>query len=138
MKKVYILDACALIAALRGEQGADVAARLLELSSKGEIALRINKVNLLEVYYDTIKQAGLYRADEVFNTIRESTIEIIHEISDRVLREAGRLKASYRLSLADAIALAEAAVQEGILVTSDHHELDVIEQNEPIKLLWIR
>jgi predicted nucleic acid-binding protein len=55
------------------------------------------------------------------------------------LIEAGRLKTTYKISLADAIALAEASVSGGILVTADHHEMDKIEQAEPnIKFRWIR
>ena len=70
--------------------------------------------------------------------IKKSPVEIIHEISDPVFKTAGRIKTSYRVSLADAIALAEAAVRMGTLVTSDHHEFDIVEQNEPIGFFWIR
>jgi predicted nucleic acid-binding protein len=59
-------------------------------------------------------------------------------LSDAVFAVAGRLKASYRISLADAVALAEASVSGGALLTSDHHEFDAIEQKENIRFLWIR
>ena len=52
--------------------------------------------------------------------------------------EAGRLKATYRISLADSIALAEASVSGGILLTADHHELELVEKNENIVFHWIR
>jgi len=42
VKKVYVLDACALIAALREEQGVDIVASLLKRSSQGEIVLCIH------------------------------------------------------------------------------------------------
>ena len=52
--------------------------------------------------------------------------------------EAGRLKATYKISLADSVALAEAFVSGGTLLTADHHELDVIEKHEKIQFQWIR
>ncbi|MDR0459858.1 MAG: hypothetical protein LBH62_00220 [Nitrososphaerota archaeon] len=60
------------------------------------------------------------------------------ELTDIVFNEAGRFKASYRISLADSIALAETTVFGGELLTADHHEFDVIEKQEEIKFHWIR
>jgi predicted nucleic acid-binding protein len=60
------------------------------------------------------------------------------KISDEIFLEAGRLKASYKISLADSIVLAEALVTNAKLLTADHHEFDVIEENEEILFLWIR
>jgi hypothetical protein len=52
--------------------------------------------------------------------------------------EAGRLKSSYKISLADSIALAEASISNGMLITADHHEFDTIEMNERLLFFWIR
>jgi predicted nucleic acid-binding protein len=61
------------------------------------------------------------------------------DLSQKSLVEAGRIKTAYKLSLADAIALAEASVSGGAFLTADHHEMDKVEQCEPnIKFLWIR
>ena len=54
------------------------------------------------------------------------------------ITEAGRLKATYKISLADSFALAQTKISNGVLLTSDHPEFDVIENKEPIKFLWIR
>jgi predicted nucleic acid-binding protein len=64
--------------------------------------------------------------------------EIFRQIADGNLFEAGRLKAGYKISIADSIALATAFIYESELVTCDHHELDVIESKENIKFFWIR
>ena len=48
------------------------------------------------------------------------------------------LKATYKVSLADSIALAEAVISNGLLMTSGHHEFDAIESAEDIKFYWIR
>jgi len=134
----YVLDACAVLAVLSNEPGADVVEDVYEKANLGEAILTINKVNLLEVYYDLFRAYGKERADEINNEIRRLPIQIFHEISDEVFAEAGRLKASYRISLADSIALAQASVVDGELITADHHEFDQLEGSENIRFLWIR
>ncbi|MCL2387704.1 MAG: type II toxin-antitoxin system VapC family toxin [Defluviitaleaceae bacterium] len=131
----HVLDACALIALLSHENGADKVAAIYE-DSRNKIIM--NAVNLLEVYYDFYRTHGKATADEMVAHIEASAITIITQIDKAILSEAGRLKASYKISLADAFAVAQAKVTNGILITSDHHELDTIEVNEPIKFLWIR
>ena len=39
---------------------------------------------------------------------------------------------------ADSFALAQALVLDGLLLTADHHEFDVIEDKENIKFVWVR
>jgi len=81
---------------------------------------------------------GKVKADKTLLMIKKLPITIQSNLSDEAFNEAGRLKASYRISLADAIALAETSVTEGELLTADHHEFDVIEKQEKIKFHWIR
>ena len=50
--KSYVLDACAVIAFILDEEGADKVENLLSLSSSGKCALYLNKINLLEIYYN--------------------------------------------------------------------------------------
>jgi len=134
----YVLDACAMLAVLADEPGADVVEDIYEKATSGEVVLAMNKLNLLEVYYDLIRAYGKDRADEILNEIRRLPIHIYHEITDDVFREAGRIKAFYKISLADSIALAQAMVLDGKLLTSDHHEFNVIERKEPVRIHWIR
>ena len=70
--------------------------------------------------------------------VEANPIEVMDTISEEVLKEAGRLKASYKMSVADSMAVAEASVSSGILVTSDHHELKAVEASENIKIHWFR
>lgn len=50
----------------------------------------------------------------------------------------GKCKASYRISFADSFALAQAKVSSSVLLTSDHHEFDIIESKEDIDFAWVR
>ena len=59
----YVVDACALIAYLRGETGGD---KLRALLKKEDNKFLMHSVNLGEVYYDTLRIKGLVAATELF------------------------------------------------------------------------
>ena len=134
----YILDACALIALLNEESGAEVVEEILIAAQSGKVSVTINKLNLLEVYYDLYRKYGVDIADDLLDIPHELGILVQAELTEDVFKEAGRLKATYRISIADSVALAEASASGGALLTSDHHEFDLIEKSEKITIQWIR
>jgi len=138
MRIQYVLDACALIAFLRHEDGADVVENTLFEAANGTADIRMNKLNLLEVYYGDYRAHGKEAANSMLDAVTRLPITVISELTDSVFEEAGRLKATYRMSLADAVVLAEASICDGVVLTADHHELDSVEQNEKIAFKWIR
>ena len=134
----YILDACALLAAYKQEDGFSVVADLYEDAVNGDTMLSMNMINLFEVYYGLIYEFGIEFANERLREVTESIVEIT-DLTIPKLIEAGRLKTTYQISLADAIAIAEAIISKGTLITADHHEMDRVEQSEQnIQFLWIR
>jgi len=138
MKSIYILDACALIAYINGEQGEDVVFNCLQGLSEGSVLLLIHKINLLEVYYNLYRDHGKILADEMFIDVITSGISIIDTITDVVFTTAGRLKVSYKISLGDAVLLAQAIACSAAVLTCDHHEFDPVALIEPIVFKWIR
>ena len=54
----YVIDACAMIAYFRNEQGSDRVEELLRLAQNGSVDLRIHALNLMEIYYDTYRLPG--------------------------------------------------------------------------------
>ena len=134
----YILDACALIAVLNKEDGAEVVRDLIDRANDNSVSISMNVVNLLEVYYGIRRELGQELADKVLSSVRSNSIEIIETITEDIFIEAGRLKSTYRISLADSLALAEASLSGAMLITSDHHEFDVIEEAENINFNWFR
>jgi predicted nucleic acid-binding protein len=135
----YVLDACAVIALLNGESGAENVAGLYEKADNNEAELIMSKVNLLEVYYGYLKVDGETFAERQLTLIGSSRIRVIDVISDDIMRQVGKIKNIHRkISLADAFAVSQAILLDGILVTSDHHELDVVDQAGTAKFLWIR
>jgi len=134
----YVLDACALMAALYGEKGANVVKAAFDKADEGTAKIIMHKANLLEVYYDLLRNLGKEKANVILSEIKKRPIEIIAEISDEFFETAGRLKGTYKISFADSFALAQAAVCDGALLTSDHHEFDAIECKEDIIFAWVR
>ena len=138
MNEVFILDACALIALINEEEGAEIVKDVLKRAQTGKATVIMNKLNLLEVYYDAYRSYGKEAAEKLIMNINRPPIVIQAELSDAVFKEAGRLKASYKISIADSVALGETIVSGGQLLTSDHHEFDAIEKSEDIRFHWIR
>ncbi len=137
MSKIFVLDACALVALLNREDGAEKVVAAYKKAESGEAQIIMNRVNLLEVYYGFYRDKGEEYADKVMNSVEQSIVSI-SEFNKEIFPIAGRLKASYKISLADSIALAQALATGGELMTSDHHEFDVIEGKEPINFHWLR
>jgi len=138
METKYVLDSCALLAYVYKETGADVVKSIFNQADKNDVMLYMNKLNLFESYYDIRRSEGTQQAEDFYSMILMSSIQIIDGISDFVFREAGRIKTSYKISLADSIALGQTSILKASILTSDHHEFDVIEKNEEIKFAWIR
>ena len=138
MKKTHVFDACALIAYISNEKGADVVDNLLEKAVNDEITILMHKVNFLEVYYYILKKYNEKAAFELLENTEISPIKLNTEISNDILITAGRLKSLYKISLADSIGLAETIINNGYFVTADHHEIDIVEEKENLNIIWIR
>jgi len=137
-RKHYVLDACAVIAFLAGEEGADKVKDLLDAAAESMAVIHVHRINLLEVYYDTYKAVGPEQTDTIYKKILDLPISVEDVLDDTLLYKAGELKAMNRISLADAVALALANRLSATLVTSDHHEFDAIEVAGHISFAWIR
>jgi PIN domain nuclease of toxin-antitoxin system len=132
------LDACALLAVLAMEKGAENIRNLFQKTVDHQALLMMNKFNFLEVYYKIYKTYGKIEADNLFKTIEQMPIKINDTLTNEIFKEAGRLKSKYKLSLADSIAVDESIISKGSLVTADHHEIEPIEVAEKINVTWFR
>ncbi|GHU76147.1 hypothetical protein FACS189461_3370 [Spirochaetia bacterium] len=136
--KLYILDACALLAVLAMEKGADTIRNLFQDAVDQRAVLIMNKLNFLEVYYKIYRAYGKTEADKLFIIMEQMPITINDRLTTETFKEAGRLKSKYKLSIADSIAVAESIINKGSLVTADHHEIGPIETAEKINVTWFR
>jgi predicted nucleic acid-binding protein len=133
-----VLDAGAVVALFNNEEGADIVDALFVAASNGSCNLVMNKFNLLEVYYGYLRDDGLDFAEKQLSNITESRIRISDTLTDDLMRKAGNMKANYKMSLADSVLLAQALVDKGTVVTTDHHELDAVDKDGSVKILWVR
>ena len=76
MSKIFVLDACALVALLKDESGADSVAAVYKKAENGEAAVIINRVNLLEVYYGFYHENGKEYAEKIISGVANSIISI--------------------------------------------------------------
>ena len=138
MMPKYVLDACALLAFIYKESGCDIVKSALIQADNGNSEVYMNKLNLLEVYYNIVRTDGVQQADNFYAVVLKLPIIIINGLTDEVFRKAGYIKTQYKMSLADSVALGEASILDASILTSDHHEFDTIESQETIRFLWIR
>ncbi|MBM2848853.1 MAG: PilT protein domain protein [Anaerolineales bacterium] len=124
----FVLDACALIAFFNDEQGADRVDQLITQAEAGEAQLYVASVNLYEVYYDALRRGAAEKAEELLNDLYALPITVIETIDKALMRRAGYFKTTYRVSVADSIALGLAQLLGAHLVSTDQHEFDTLEQ----------
>ncbi|MBT3271341.1 PIN domain-containing protein [Candidatus Poribacteria bacterium] len=135
-----VLDACAMIAYLRGEPGWDTVAGML---ADPDTQTYAHAVNLCEVYYDTLRVHGLRdparsTAEDAIRDLERVGVVTRSDMDGTFWRNVGVLKATYRVSIADAFAIALTARLGATLVSSDHHELDRLDAAGVCPLLFIR
>ena len=138
MNDIFILDACALIALLAGEEGAEKVRDIIQDAIDKNVTVKMNQINLLEVYYHLLNSFDQKTANKALGKIHEFPIEIISELSPDVFKEAGRIKSKYKIPLGDSIAIAECIIKNGFLVTSDHTDFEKLNNTENIKIFWFR
>jgi len=118
---IFVLDACAMIAWLRNEPGADaVDGAIRDVNS----TCFAHGINLCEVFYDALRRTDESRAQSVLKDLAAVGVVTRNDFDETFWQEAGRIKAAHRVSLADCCAIALTKRVGGILLTSDHHEFD--------------
>lgn len=138
MKETFVLDACSLIAFFGDEDGDDKVEDILRRARRDDCVVYMNKLNILEIYYGLFREDGKEKAEETLSRILALPVIVIDRLEDDAFKEAGRLKATYKISLADSIALAEAKTRGAQFLTADHHELDPVDKEKEVVFHWIR
>ena len=111
---VYLLDTSAWFSFMEDEEGAEEVERILK---KAHVLLPF--IVLLEVYYISLWEKGEDIADKRYALLMSLGAETLWDVDEPTLLTAGRFKALYRLSLADALIAALAKRKGAILVHKD-------------------
>ncbi len=131
-----ILDACAVIAFFRDEEGADIVEGYL-LDNQYDCMIHV--VNLCEVYYDFYRGDGESAAIAVLDDLKWAKVTFRPDLSTEFWQQVGKYKATIaRISLADCFALALAQQEKGVLVTSDRKEFQPVTSLNICPIKFIR
>jgi predicted nucleic acid-binding protein len=110
----YVLDTSALLTLIDDEPGAERVEHVL----RSEIVL-IPWMCSLEVVYITQQERGVAEAERRYALLKALPVTHLWELEEALLLTAARLKATYRLSLADTIIAACAIRERAILLHKD-------------------
>ncbi len=129
-----VLDACALLAYLRGEDGAQQVADLLVNQT-----CCVHPANLCEVFYGYSRERGESAGYEALETLQGLGLMLFEETDLDFWMQAGIHKVRLgRISLADCLCLTLAQRLDAELITSDHHEFDQVAQQNLCRVRFIR
>jgi uncharacterized protein len=113
-KKRFVLDTSAMIALIEAETGAE---RVRDVVQQEHTFIPF--VVVLELRYITLRERGQVEADMRYALLKQIGVEITWQIDEATLLLAARFKATYRLSLGDAMIAAYAKMRDAVLLHKD-------------------
>lgn len=114
----FVLDTSALLALRGDEAGADEVEKILRRAEKGECEVYLSFMTLMELCYRLWQDKGEQSAKEILAETRALPIQEIEEEKDLLIK-ASRVKATFRLSVADSWIIATAWQKKAKLVHKD-------------------
>ena len=131
-----VLDSWALLAFYKGEPAGEAVEKLIEAAAVSGRPLLLSAVNWAEVYFTMERAGGRAVAEETAAEIAILPIEVVGVGDDlRLAQTAARLKARFKLSLADAFGAALAMERKAGFATGDP-EFKALEKE--IAIRWLR
>jgi predicted nucleic acid-binding protein len=129
-----VVDAWALLAWLRDEQpAAEDVRRTLQAAERGDVRLFMSWINAGEVYYMLARKHDSATAEEFLTRLPSLPIQLVLPAEEDFVA-AAKLKATYRLSYADAFAAALAMKESAAVITGDP---EMRELRTVLTLEWI-
>jgi predicted nucleic acid-binding protein len=116
--EAYVLDSYALLAHFENEAGGEKVTSLLRAAEAGQTKLFLCVINLGEIYYNTVRERGREKAEEVKFITGQLPIALVNADLDLSI-EAATLKAAHPLAYSDCFAAALAVRQSAKVVTGD-------------------
>lgn len=132
----HVVDASAVIAYFKGEEGHERVASLLQDERN---VLVIHAVTLCEVYYNYLKYDGPVQANDAWDRASK-LLRIVENIAEGFVKRVGRWKVQTtpNLGLGDSFLAACAEEHAAILVTADRKDFGPIQQAGLIQIEFIR
>ncbi len=136
MSDLYVLDTSAIFAFTDQEAGVDEVERLLNAAHAEKCQIEVCSISLMELYYVTLREAGEDEAARLIALVKSWPVAWVYP-NERTLLQAGRLKASHRLSIADALVAAVAKLHQATLVHKDP-EFEALAQEVALRELTLK
>lgn len=130
-----VVDSFAFLAYYRDETGADEVLKMIHDAVDGKVKLYATTCNLGEVYYMSWRKHSKTHADKVWEELMQLPL-IIVEPDIQMTFEAATLKATGKLSYADAHAAALTLHLKATLVTGDK-EFESLKKIKGFKVKYI-
>jgi len=116
--EALLLDTSAIMSFIEDEPGADQVQIALFDADAGNLSLYGCFVTLTEIEYITRQEQGEAVAEQRVRDVRELPIRWVHS-DDALCSAAAKLKASHRISFADAFVAAAAQRFDAVLIHKD-------------------
>jgi len=132
---MVVLDACAIIAYLRDEDGADEVESAL---IAGDCI--VHALNLYEVYKDCLqRKENRETAEQLLAEVASVGVVARDDMDEPLWKEAATIKTDFRdIAIPDCFALALAARVKAPLLSSDHGELDPVHVSGKYQIRFFR
>ena len=127
------LDSWAVLAWIRGEPSGPRVREIIERGERDGSPVWMSWINAGEVYYMLVRKNGRFVADEFFTRLPSLPIRLVLP-DEAAVMEAAKLKATRRISYADAFAAALAMREKAVLVTGDP---EMRELTDILKVEWL-
>ena len=114
-ERLFLLDTSALLTWLEGEEGTERVRELLQGADEVLVPWPV----LMEAYYTTARIRAHDVALRRYAAVKRLPVTFLEQIEEPVLLTAARIKADYRVSIADAMIAAYAQRWHAVLVHKD-------------------
>ena len=131
----YVLDSYAMLAYFRNEDGREKIEQLLNDAVTDKHELYMTCINAGEVYYMAYRKDGADKAALVWKALQQFPIHIT-EVDLAFTHKTAHIKARYKLSYADAFAVALTISRKAVLITGDS-EFEALNKEANFKVKYI-
>jgi len=114
-----VLDASALLALIKKENGWEKVQKLLSKGEKSGISTFIHTINFIEFNYKCQQFFGQKTSNQIIADLQSPFLDIVNYMDTDLNLYAANLKANYHLSLGDAVGLAYTRIMKGTFWTAD-------------------
>lgn len=134
MDSAYILDSYALIAHFEDESGGEYVRKVLKAAHAGKTKLYMSVINFGEIYYNTYRERGREKAEQVLFAIEQLPITVVNADMEITIEAAG-LKGKHPVAYADCFAAALGIKKKRAKVITGDPEFKQF--GETVKVEWL-